>query len=300
MRLSNILTGLFLMTVIIGNAQQFPTFNNFKENKYAVNPAFAGSENYTPVRLMVRSNTSGVSGNAPETALLSAHTKKENYGLGGILINDKYGNTRQFGAAISYAYHLNLTEDINLSFGLSASAYQFSITQTDYMYFDLSDDALTGGYESSLVPNVDFGMAVYASNYYFGFSAMNLIEPELTLGYNNSELNTVKRYFNVVAGYKIEMNDLNIEPGVRANISSEIGFIGIAGVQLSYKNTYLLNVDYKMPGAVAFGVGFKKNKYYLAYNFELPMSTISSYISNTHEIVLGLNIPQKEVEKGLL
>lgn len=122
-----ILSALVLMSLTAG-AQQLPQFTQYTFNQYAFNPAYAGT---TPTWEAVTNNRYQWVGitDAPRTFTLSAQgpLKFENNALGGYLYTDNVGPTRRLGFQFSYAYQIQLDDNLRLSFGLSMGFNQWML-----------------------------------------------------------------------------------------------------------------------------------------------------------------------------
>src|SRR4051812_23185290 len=142
---------LCCMTCLAPNAQQLPHYTQYILNNYILNPAVAGIENYTDVKISHRHQWVGIDG-APVTTYLTIHgpLKKSDYeretptgfhasgenprgkaywqdytkaephhGIGFTVLNDRTGPLNRFAAYGTYAYHLGLTARTSLSAGVS-------------------------------------------------------------------------------------------------------------------------------------------------------------------------------------
>ncbi|MEI2711603.1 MAG: PorP/SprF family type IX secretion system membrane protein [Chitinophagaceae bacterium] len=135
-----LLTIFSALTVYSVNAQQRPYYTQYILNNFIVNPAVAGIENYTDVKISHRMQWVGLQ-DAPVTTYFTIHapTKKDEYeretatsihargqnprgknfvadytapanhgGIGLTIINDRTGPLNNFIATGTYAYHLGI------------------------------------------------------------------------------------------------------------------------------------------------------------------------------------------------
>ena len=80
------------------------------ENPFVISPAYAGFSNAQRLRLSGAFQWVGLS-DAPNTQTLSYDAPVlESSGIGGILYNDRNGNTSQIGGQLSFAHHLTINE----------------------------------------------------------------------------------------------------------------------------------------------------------------------------------------------
>src|SRR5215218_2557749 len=127
-------------------SQQLPHYTQYVLNSFILNPAVAGIENYTDVKISHRHQWVGIDG-APVTTYLTIHgpLKKSDYeretatgfhasgenprgkaywqdytkaephsGIGLTILNDRTGPLNRFSAAASYAYHLGISAQTSL------------------------------------------------------------------------------------------------------------------------------------------------------------------------------------------
>ena len=132
-------------------AQQRPQYTQYVYNNYLLNPALSGIENYTDIKMGYRKQWAGIE-NAPQTSFVTANWSlgseylwrnalslpdkgddpmsrnyMQNYtaspahhGMGVVAVLDKAGPISRLDANVTYAYHLQLGNALNLSVGVAA------------------------------------------------------------------------------------------------------------------------------------------------------------------------------------
>ena len=145
-----------ILLSFMAKAQEFklaPYSQYLVENPFVISPAYAGFSDVQRLRLSGVFQWVGLE-NAPNTQTLSYDAPiLERSGVGGILYNDRNGNTSQIGGQISFAHHLTINDNNEqyISFGLSYKFVQFKI---DVMDFDNpNDDPNIGANKSSFNSN---------------------------------------------------------------------------------------------------------------------------------------------------
>jgi len=190
--------------VMNANAQQRPHYTQYILNNYIINPAVAGIENYTDVKLSHRHQWVGLDG-APVTTYLTIHgpLKKSDYdvetpttfhapgsnprgqaywrdytaaephhGIGFTMMNDRTGPLNRFSVGGTYAYHMGLSGRTSLSFGVTAGVQNMSLnaSKLDFVY-TTTDPAVAGsGYLNKLTPDVNSGLWFYPSDFFLGLA----------------------------------------------------------------------------------------------------------------------------------
>jgi type IX secretion system PorP/SprF family membrane protein len=265
-------------------------------NGFLLNPAMAGTVSYVPVCLTVRQQWMGIKG-APQTVALSGHTllgRAE--GVGGYLFNDNYGPIMRTGMLASFAHHLRVGSKQKIAFGVSLSAFQYTLDETKLDFGDGVQDATVGApsKESAFVPDANFGVYFYQDERFFaGASVAQLFQWNIKVGTTNQ--NKMVRHYFLLGGYRFDINkDFKVEPSVlgKATESSPVQFdINCKGY---YKKNYWLGVSYRTDNSIIALLGVKYQIYYFGYAYDYTLSKISNYTSGSHEIVIGVNIGEKE------
>ena len=321
---------IVLMTLhLSGYGQQLPMYTQYMNNSLALNPAVAGSVDYTSLRFTSRQQWLGIKG-APSTQLLSLHSRlgmsnfynrkgmvndksefdeKGNIvqkkglvfsgkeAVGCLLYNDRNGPIGKTGLQLIYAYHFpmnNMRDRFNntpmLSVGLALSFMQFTIDESQFELFDANDPIISGAKESFFVPDVNFGAYLYAKKYYAGFSATQLIQPRIKVEGSSSGDNKIVRHYFFAAGYKFETyNEYIIEPSVFVKATEYVPIQVEINARMQIDNIDF-GLSYRTNNDIIVLFGMKVGQYYFAYSFDYSITNIIQYSSGSHEIVLGYNI----------
>jgi type IX secretion system PorP/SprF family membrane protein len=312
-----IILGVLLFAFTQGKAQQLPLYSQYVENGFLLNPAMAGSRMYSPLRLSLRQQWSGVEG-APETQALSFNKNMSNncttcnvkgnplsrrnktsgVGLGAYFFNDKAGEVARTGIELSYAYHVQLSKSTlgqsgtKLSFGLGGVFYQFKL---DKRYIPVNDPK-AGPDEVSYVPDANFGVYLYNDDYFIGASAAHLFEASVKMGDDDIRDDIMKRHFYATAGYTFHLKDLvDLEPSViiRKTMDSDVYYDLSAKL---YIHHFWLAASYRTNDQIIGMLGVNYNQYYIGYSYDhYTDNLIADSSDGTHEITLGINfdIPNK-------
>jgi type IX secretion system PorP/SprF family membrane protein len=273
------------------NAQQLPLYSQYMMNGFLLNPAMAGSVDYAPVRITARQQWVGLN-DAPATYAVSGHSKLgEAMGVGGYVFTDVFGPVSRTGLQGSYAYHLNVGNDTKLAFGLSFSAFQYKLDESDLNIIDETDYAITGATETTFVPDANFGAYLYNENYFVGFAAQQLIQFKINIGDNDKNENQMVRHYFLTGGYNFIVSDaVDIQPSILLKGTERSPFQLDFNVKAFYKRNYWLGFSYRSDDALIALLGVKVDKYYVGYAFDYTLSKIKNYSSGSHEIMIGINI----------
>jgi type IX secretion system PorP/SprF family membrane protein len=279
-------------------AQQLPQYSQYMLNEMAINPAVAGRDNFTEVRTNNRHQWVGIN-DAPRTYMMTIQGPIKNHkmGLGMNLYTDIVGPTRRTGISATYAYHLKLTEEYKMSFGLSAGLMQWGIDGNKITLRDESDQQLLTSYRTAPVPDLGAGVYFYKKDkFYVGLSLPQIYQAPIELyagAYKNSRLVS---QLNFSGAYRLDVDeDFAIEPSFLfkyvkpAPAKVDVGLRGI------YKKQIWLGAVYRHMDAVSFLLGYMYKDYLtIGYSYDVTTTRIKNLSGGSHEIMLGLRFSRRQ------
>ena len=142
-----------------------------------MNPAATGISNNVDVFLLNRQQWVGFE-NAPRTNVLNAHSYFNNIqsGLGLSLMLDKLGVSHQtVNAMFSYAYHIDLSDEILLSLGLSGGVYNNKWDPDPNRLSEVDDKEVLGQKSSRTSSDFHTGLELNGYGFTFGASVTHLL-----------------------------------------------------------------------------------------------------------------------------
>jgi type IX secretion system PorP/SprF family membrane protein len=314
------------LTAFTVTAQQRPHYSQYILNTYIVNPAVAGIENYTDVKLSHRHQWAGLEG-APVTTFLTIHTplKKDDYGritptglqpdgenprgqaywqnyeappahsgVGLTILNDRAGVLNRFSASGTFAYHLQVSPNTTLSMGVSAGIAQLSV-KTGKLYFGTAnpvDPVVVSGNElNKLKPDVSAGLWLYSANWFAGL-AFHQIIPERTI----QSADTINRqqgiwipHTFVTAGYRFFLNDdISMLPSVMVRYIRPMAMGIDINSKLQYRDVIWLGAGYRFKDGFNAMTGFNISKTInIGYSYDATTSVLNTVSHGSHEILIG-------------
>lgn len=293
---------LAIMLLLIGkaNSQQIALYSMYFDNNYIINPAYAGTiKDYIPLRLSIHKQWIGID-NSPSTQVLSIHKLLPNkvMGIGGLIFHDSFGPIRQIGTQFTYAYHLQATKDIKVSFGVSAHLMQYMVRlqQEDFHSYE---PILIRNRTNVVVPDASFGIYAYSKKWWAGLAASHVLQSALKITSTwseNGRANQMVRHYFLNGGYRFQFPStykLEIEP------STLIKFTEKTPIQVDINLRMIWNKDLWMgtsvrPGdsfVVMFGVKYRD--YYFAISHDFTFSDLSTHTIGSEELIFGWNIGEK-------
>ncbi len=272
------------------------------DNPFIISPTYAGIGDNARIRLNGLFQWVGVE-NAPMNQALAADFRIANAtGVGVFFYNDKNGNTRQYGAKVSYAQHLTLDEysEQYLSLGLSFNLNQFKI---DIENFSNVLDPSINGNRLTQNYNFDVGFLYRVKAFYFAFNASNIlpkkidqfsnIEPSLLMNY---QAYTGFNFRNGKSSFEVEPSvlfqyfqsdgrsttDLNLK--LKHHQYEDFYWIGVT--------TRFLNDQALTPVTIGPMAGLRNNNFYFGYSYQINTNELLPYNSGTHMVSLGFDFLQ--------
>jgi type IX secretion system PorP/SprF family membrane protein len=303
-------------------AQQRPQYSQYLLNSYLLNPALSGIENYTDVKLGYRQQWAGLQ-DAPKTAFLSAHwalgdeylwanalsfegdgndprsrSYTQNYtaspahhGLGFLAVSDKAGQLSTTTFDVSYAYHMQLNNKLNLSLGVAGGLSRVAIDINALLLENPHDPALNNAADAQLLPDLSVGMWLYGANFFSGLSVQQILPQKLSFS-GDEQYNTGKQVAHIFlnSGYKFYLaEDLNVTPSVLFKYIPHVPLSVDVNVKMGFKDRIWVGAGYRKQDALNMVAGFNINHLFnLTYSYDVTTSTLNQVSRGSHEIVLGL------------
>ena len=288
---------VFVCLANVVSAQQIPLTTQYMFNEYLLNPAIAGSTEYTEISLSARSQWTGLEG-APRTQFFSAQTKiGKKMGLGGFIYNDETGPIRETGIQLSYAYHLSITDNSKLAFSLGGMFASHYISKASFRPEEGGDDALDNLKINSAVGDINFGILYYTEKYKVGLSSPQILQNKLYAGSSKGDnLSKLARHYNLYGEYNFEINDkIEVVPSVLLKYVQGAPFQFDLNVRGIYLEKYWLGVSYRYNNAIAAMIGMNYKNLSFGYSYDYTLTDINSYSSGGHEIFLSLKVFKKAI-----
>jgi type IX secretion system PorP/SprF family membrane protein len=210
-------------------------------------------------------------------------------GYGGYIYYDVTGPTSKAGATGAYAYNVSITDDIRLSMGVSVGIMQYRVDGTQINLKDPTDQALEEAIYSSIVPDANLGVYLYAENYYAGFSTSQLINTKVKLYEQKTGLNKLKAHFYLTGGYLFVINDdFKVEPSLIIKGTAPVQIQLDLNTRVIYQDMVWLGLSFRTRDALSFLIGYTyDNKISIGYSYDFTTTDLRKYNSGTHEIMIG-------------
>jgi type IX secretion system PorP/SprF family membrane protein len=321
--LKKIITIFALFITFNGFAQQKPQYTQYIFNQYLLNPALSGIENYLDFKAGYRKQWSGIT-DAPQTSFVSANwalgdnqlwsnaltsfpeqtgdpmdrnymqnymSSPSHHGMGVTAVLDKTGPIKRLDANVTYAYHLQLSNNFNLSAGVAAGISSISLDVNSLTFDTPIDPIMNRALINQLKPDLSIGLWLYGARMFAGLSVQQILPQKLSFtGDNNYNLGKEVPHYFATAGYKFFVDDeISAIPSVMVKYVSPAPVSFDLNMKLAFKDKIWLGGSYRKDDSFAAMAGFNIGKMVnLTYSYDFTTSQLNQVSNGSHEIVLGI------------
>jgi len=282
-----------LVYAVNGRAQQMSSYGMFHMNQYLQSPAAVGTKPYVFLSTGYLQNWSGIKG-APNIQSATVHSLiSERVGLGGKIFYENTGLSGQFGAEVSYAYHMPIgSGGTKLSLGISALISQYNLHKDEFIIADKDDEAINNAENSIIVPDAAFGFSVYKPNKFFlNYGVFQLLGRQVNfLNNDNLDNRRVRHHFLSMGGFFAAGKKVKIEPSVLFKLTEKGLFQADLGIKSIFSDMFALGVYYRTGDAVLPFIGVDTRHLVFGYSYGIILGDIKKYSVGSHEIMLILKI----------
>jgi type IX secretion system PorP/SprF family membrane protein len=274
-------------------SQQLPLSNQYTLNKFSLSPAYAGTGEAFEVFGSYRNEWINIPG-APESRTISANgVICKNMGLGGMISSQSAGIFQNLSASMSYAYHIKLSGDHLLSFGLGIGMLESrvniagALAQADPVAANSAD-------VHAMVLDAGFGILYRYKDLHVGISIPRMLGSKIK-DVNGKTVYSLAMQQGFNIGYKYAIkNDWAIDPVVKISAVKDASLFYELAVPIIYKKKVWLAPYYKKTD-MALGIGGSPyNNFLVNYSYEFSSKGIMGESGGTHEITIGWRMSSKK------
>ncbi|MEX2596032.1 MAG: type IX secretion system membrane protein PorP/SprF [Salibacteraceae bacterium] len=318
------LAGIFVFLVSQANAQQVYQFSQYLQNLYILNTATAGLHDYTEVNLSYRKQWVGIE-NSPTTYYASFNTpigkrlsikpqvssvrisspkayesitRKSYHALGGYAAQDTYGPFGITMAGLSYTFHLPVGDELSISFSPSTS-YSSVMFDPAKAVVEYPGDPTYSNYlanrTQSAQMDVNVAFWLYHPRFFIGYSSDQLVQDRLRLT-SQVTFQELKAHHNLIGGYNLRINrNMTFTPSVLLRYVDQAPFSMDLNCRLDYQDRFWVAASYRNTQSLVGMIGLHlSNTLRFGYAFDFTLSSIQLQNIGSHEVMLGLNLFNKE------
>ena len=308
---TNLIIAVLAITTSIVFAQQRPQYSQYMNNQFLLNPAVAGTGEHIDLKTGFRQQWAGIE-DAPRTYYVSGNISlgnqggkllkgnnlsgKSGHGVGFIAMKDQTGPLSWTSFYVSYAYHMQISQDFMVSLGASGGFQQFYLDGSQLRYVDRTVAGI--GAIRNTTPDANLGMWVYSKNMYFGASIQQIVPSKID-GYNapasTNGVNQLAKHYFLTAGYKFEINkEFSLIPSFMAKIQNPAPVSFDVNCKVVFKEKVWAGLSYRLSDGITTMAGFVlKDVINISYAYDYITSDLSAFQSGSHEIILGVKFGSK-------
>ena len=316
--------GLSMMVLLSCVAQEFSS-TQYYSNLPSVNPGFTGIDDYLDLKISVNqgwnsfniknnnlyvsantalssSRRSLVKSNALRISSPSAYGQiqtdkqlRRKHGMGGMISGRNVGPYRSVLINYNYAYHIPLSNKFNLALGTRLS---YLAQRIDFSGFTIREEIKDEFYQKLILSNngnqnsflMDFGTVLYSGGFYLGLSTNNLIKSKLSTD-NLLTFDEVIQY-QMQTGGSIRLDqDLLLNSAITITSKKDYPLGWAINSRMRYKELLYAGLAYDSNSKLSFLFGMTFNtSLSIHYAYDQYTSSLSNFNVNTHELVLGLSL----------
>lgn len=293
---------VFGLLIVESAKAQDPGFTQFYANPIYLNPALAGSARCPRVVMNYRNQWPALTGTfVTYSASYDQHFDALSGGLGIIATADRAGEgtVNTTNAAVVYSYELPVSNNFAIRAGFQGGYFQKSIDWGKLTFGDMIDPRFGFIYDTREVPGqntvngLDFSAGVlgFSRNFYFGFAAHHLTEPNESFFKERSEVSDLPRKYTGHIGAVIPFNkkypdEGSISPNFLYQTQGTFQQWNI-GLYLT-KGPLVGGMWYRHNDALAFLLGMQADQVRVGYSYDLTISKLTNATGGSHEISLAL------------
>ena len=280
-------------------AQQDPQFTMYMYNTMSVNPAYAGTKEYTSIVGLHRSQWVGLEG-APRTQTLSIDTPvSERVGLGLSVVNDELGPSEEVYIDGNFSYTIPLSDKYRLSFGLKGGVRLLNIDFSKGIQQTAGDVSFQNNVDNKVLPTIGGGLYLFSDNKYIGISAPNFLQDE-HFDEDRDVVAAERLHLFIIGGWVFDLSDTT-----KFKPAFFVKHVNGSPLTLDLSANFLLNerfhlgVAYRWDDSVSGLVGFNISRNLLiAYAYDYTTTELNQFNSGTHEITLRFDIFKDKILKS--
>ena len=273
-------------------AQQIPLYSNYFFTPYIFNPALSGSEGVTEAAAIHRRQWSGIDG-APETSALALNgaLNRQKVGYSIYAFSDQTDILKKIGFYGSYAYHLRLSDNSTLSFGLSAGYLNNTIDQGATRIKDISDPLLATNLNNGGKLDLSAGINLKIANFTIGGAAPQLLGGDVDYAKNlpqDVKFQLIRHYLiNTRYDFKFSGDKMVLSPFIFARAADGVPFQAEGGLMFNMKDIGYIGGAYRQNFGVAANIGVHlTDQLTVGYAHDFSTNTYATALGSTSEFML--------------
>ena len=281
---------LLLLSAITVNvfAQQLPFSNQYSFNSFTLSSLYAGLNGKSDVSASYCHELVGISGSPIVKTIALNTTAGKSQGLGLNIIADQTGVFRNSYAIGNYVYHLPISKDAIVSFGMNAGLYNNFIDITN-----IEATTSTAILQSQRGQTFFAGAGLLATikNFNIGIELPSLYTSKAT-SYRSRAINEyiLRNNFQAHISYVYALTDkVRLNPIFVMKQTINTPIVYVASTLIRYKEKVSMLIGYRNSNTVQIGIGYRLHEnVVINYVYGLGFSGIAAESKGMHEVGIAI------------
>jgi len=268
-------------------AQQDPTYTQYLNNPFTINPAYAGINNRFNTNIQYRSQWSALEGH-PETFNFNSNVSLVNnkVGVGLMIIQDKIGENTTNEISTAYSYKIKLKGGKVFSFGMQFGMMRF--TNSNLNLNLQPNDPFFVPYNVTHF-NTGAGIMLKSDRYLLGFSAPRLLPVSVSLGQSRA-IQVYDRNYYLFGSYMAYLNErVRLRPAVLFRETDNLKSSVDLTMNLQIEDFYSAGIFTRNLNTYGLLLQLIVKHYRFGYAIEIPGSKTAIPFT-THEFMIGISL----------
>ena len=270
--------------------QTVPVHPQYILNQYLYNPAAVGISGEHAINFGLTKQWLGIDGSPSMGVISYENPFHEKMSLGANLINSLDGPFNDLSFYATFAYKLELQEEMSIRFGLSAGMDYYNVNTSKFD--DPSDPAIANMTVNEINYLMNFGLSFNWGNLQTGASFPTLIgSPYIFESDDNPSNDDPLNYFILTGNYSLPMGkSWAIDPHILYHRFADFNDQVEGMVEVSWKNRISAGGGYRTNFGPNFMISFKANDKLKFGYFYLPGNDNLRLNADTHALQCRLTL----------
>jgi type IX secretion system PorP/SprF family membrane protein len=275
-------------------SQQIPQYTQWYWNQYELNPAYAGIRDCFEMHAQYRLQYLGIDGwphHGNFTLTMPVKVKRTDFltprhGIGLKLATERIGAFLVNRFNLSYAAHINFTQDNRLSVGIDAGVKQLGVDISKISTEEF--DPTIHQYVSNWLPDANIGFWWNAKNYYVGLVVKDLVG----IKWRNIGLQSKYQLHTFISGgYRFNnQKGFSLVPSALIKLPIQGKMTADVVLLFDHNNQFSYSIGYRANEAVMFGINFKiKEMVAIGYSFDYNFKPLGGGMNSSHELSIAFS-----------
>lgn len=279
-----------------GIAQQFNSFEQYRINNFALNPAVAGFRDCNTLNFGYRAQWLGFEG-APTTAFLTLHTRlnkarisqKNVQGAGLYFAQEEEGIQQTTYLKFAYSYHFALSKNYEASVGMYLGVQKKSYDNINLQTpAGMVDPAFEDRRAHYIFPDISPGIYIKGSRLFTGLSIMQIYPTKYRkMGTSASNLSP---HFYLMGGYDLGKYSWKFTPSFLLSVVPNAPPTLDMSFSADYRNKLLFAIGGKYANSVYFSMHLHLMKWLkVAYTYSFPISQLQAVSTSSQSLTFSIS-----------